>query len=319
MNIKRITGHVLNISIWITLVLAACGAINSACVWYRHGGFRGIAGLLGAIAVITAGWEILKRKKNGRRDLLFYLWLVTVMGIAIGGINWYKTGTFYPGSSSAFLITVSIMQTWILWLLFLLYHPWVKACFEEESKADANSFSSPKMFCQSESIPLLPQGYFMDFCEHSEYSNCAGGKTIHRNAICPICRRSLTRHLHLDLNTPELERLKQIAKRNSIDFYYCMRCSLLEDIFQYRIDPEDGNVQITAYEPTSIPEFNDDYSESWLEEFESLELPPAKPFQLKPVSPKIQSFLEKATEDDQYFHAHVQSMKAELHPCWNPD
>ena len=101
---------------------------------------------------------------------------------------------FYFSGDNFIKMVPAAVQIWTLWLLVLLYHPWVKNTFKEIDYRE-NDCSKPKMFCQSEQTPLLPQGYFMDFCERSEYSNCAGGKNSWQSVCCPGCKRPLTRHL----------------------------------------------------------------------------------------------------------------------------
>ena len=182
-------GLVLNIFVWITFACSVCGAASSAYVWHQHGGLRGIGSLLLVIVFMIECCGVLKRKSSPRRNLLSYLWVVFLWGCLC-----YKTRMFYFSGDNFIEMVPAAVQIWTLWLLVLLYHPWVKNTFKEIDYRE-NDCSKPKMFCQSEQTPLVPQGYLMDFCERSEYSNCAGGKNSWQSVCCPGCKRPLTRHL----------------------------------------------------------------------------------------------------------------------------
>ncbi len=65
----------------------------------------------------------------------------------------------------------------------------------------------------------------MDFCERSEYSNCAGGKNSWQSCVV----RGVNDRLPGIWNTPGLERSKRIVMRDTMDFYYCMRRIRIEN------------------------------------------------------------------------------------------
>lgn len=175
----ELPGQVLNIFVWITFACCVCGAASSAYAWHQHGGLRGIGSLLLVIVFMIECCGVLKRKSSARRNLLSYLWVVFLWGCLC-----YKTRRWFP----------LLCKFGPYDCLFYYTILWVKNAFKETDYR-GNDCSKPKMFCQSEQTPLVPQGYLMDFCERSEYSNCAGGKNSWQSVCCPGCKRPLTRHL----------------------------------------------------------------------------------------------------------------------------
>ena len=62
-----------------------------------------------------------------------------------------------------------------------------------------------------------------------------------------------------------------------------MRCAILEDDFQYRVDPETDAILITEYNQEATPVTAEEYEDEWRETFGNDELPPGTPFELRPI------------------------------------
>lgn len=271
----------LNFSTWITVCIAGLGIACNIYRLFEHGmGKLNIwASLLLAGYFFYNGLLILKRNDDGRKNVIFACYLSVGILLFAMGVTFYQTGTFFPNSAGKIHMAAFFFPLgWNLWMLLLLHHPAVKRCFFPELELPEKW----KPYNQAENL-FLSDGYFLDFCKIAKYDHYANGKTTRPDAVCPGCHLPLTRHLHLDLTAPELARLRVPPNRKSLDFYYCMRCAILESDFQYRIDPETDAILITEYNQEATPATAEEYLDEWLETFGNDELPLGNPFELRPI------------------------------------
>ncbi len=307
---EKMAERLLKITIWVVIGYAVMGALGSAYRLFNGGKFDIL--MLIPIWLVYVGFKILKRDNYWRKTLLACCWVIAVLLLFLDGNSLVKNGTFFPaGFNIVYQVSFGLLLLGNIWTLMVLHHPAVKRIFTKQNM----KVPEWKLYRQ-DGPPLLP-GYFLDFDHASGFRNHTGGENKHADAICPICGRKLILYLHLDLAAPELAALRIPARRKELDFYYCMRCYLLESDFQYRVDPKNGNFCATQFDQK--PE-GYSYGDEWKEEFNDCEFLPERSFGLAPISSEIQEFLEKSSEDyHEYFLEYKDAMAPEMKDFWDPN